>query len=47
MYVIIGKQNGIQCDELKNLLDEKGIQYDNLDMTKMPNKMMDLFENVL
>ena len=40
MYVIIGKQNGIQCDELKILLDEKGIQYDYLDMTKMPNKMM-------
>jgi hypothetical protein len=27
MYVIIGLQKCIQCDELKNLIDEKGIQY--------------------
>ena len=40
MYVIIGKQKCIQCDELKNLLDEKGVQYDYLDMTEMPNKTM-------
>ena len=40
MYVIIGKQNCIQCVELKNLLDEKGIQYNDLDMTEMPNKTM-------
>jgi glutaredoxin len=40
MYVIIGKQNCIQCDELKNLLDEKGIQYVYLDMTEMLNKTM-------
>jgi hypothetical protein len=40
MYVIIGKQKCIQCDELKNLLDEKGIQHDYLDMTEMPNKTM-------
>ena len=40
MYVIIGKQKCIQCDESKNLLDEKGIQCDNLDMTEMPHKMM-------
>jgi glutaredoxin len=40
MYVIIGKQKCIQCDELKNLLDKKGIQYDYLDMTEMPHKMM-------
>ena len=39
MYVITGKQK-IQCDELKNLLDEKGIQCYNLDMTEMPHKMM-------
>jgi hypothetical protein len=38
MYVIIGKQKRIQFDESKNLLDEKGIQYDYLDMTEMPNK---------
>ena len=40
MYVIIGKQNCIQCVELKNLLDEKGIQYNDLDMTEMPHKTM-------
>ena len=36
MYVIIGKQKRIQRDELKNLLDEKGIQYHYVDMTEMP-----------
>ena len=30
MHVIIRKQKCIQCDELKNLLDEKGIQYNYL-----------------
>ena len=40
MYVIIGKQNCNQCDELKNLLDEKEIQYNNLDMTEISNKTM-------
>jgi glutaredoxin len=30
MYVIIGKQKCIHCDELKNLLDEKGIQFNYL-----------------
>ena len=40
MYVIIGKQKCIQCDELKNLLDEKGIQYNHLEMTEMPHKTM-------
>jgi hypothetical protein len=40
MYVIIGKQKRIQRDELKNLLDEKGIQYHYVDMTEMPNKTM-------
>ena len=38
MYVIIGQQNCIQCGELKNQFDEKGIQYNYLDMTEMPNK---------
>ena len=38
MYVIIGKQNCIHCDELKNLLDEKRIQHNGLDMTEMPDK---------
>ena len=40
MYVIKGKQNCIQCDELKSLLAENGIQCDYLDMTEMPNKTM-------
>ena len=40
MYVIIGMLNCIQCDELKNLLDEEGIQDNYLDMTEMPNKTM-------
>jgi hypothetical protein len=40
MYKIIGKQNFIQCYEIKNLLDEKGIQNNYLDMTEMPNKTM-------
>jgi hypothetical protein len=40
MYVIIGKQKRIQRDELKNLLDEKGIQYHYVDMTEMPIKTM-------
>jgi len=38
--IIIGKQKCIQCDEPKNLLDEKGIQYNYLDMTEMPHKTM-------
>jgi len=33
-------QKCIQCDELKNLLDEKGIQYNYLDMMEMPHKTM-------
>ena len=40
MYVILGKQNCMKCDELKNLLDEKEIQYNNLDMTEISNKTM-------
>jgi glutaredoxin len=40
MYVVIRKQKCIQCDELKNLLDEEGIQYNYLDMTETPNKTM-------
>jgi len=40
MHVIIGRQKCIQCDEFKNILDEKGTQYNYLDMTEMPNKTM-------
>jgi glutaredoxin len=40
MYVVIGKQKCIQCDELKNLLDKKGIQDNYFGITEMPNKTM-------
>ena len=40
MHVIIGRQKCIQCDEFKNILDEKGTQYNYSDMTEMPNKTM-------
>jgi hypothetical protein len=31
-------ESSIECHEVKNLLDEKGIQYKYLDMTEMPRK---------
>jgi hypothetical protein len=31
MNAILGKQKCIQCDELKNLLDERGTQHNQLD----------------
>ena len=37
MYLIIGKESN-QCNIIKNLLDEKGIQYTYLDVTELPNK---------
>ena len=37
MYLIIGKESN-QCNILKNLLDEKGIQYTYLDMGELPNR---------
>ena len=40
MYVVMGKQNCIQCEELNNLLEEKGMQFNYLDMTEMPNETM-------
>ena len=42
MYVCIYMymQKCIQCDELKNLLDEKGIQYKYLDIKEMPKETM-------
>ena len=43
MCVIIGKQKCIQCDEFKNLLDEKGVPDNYLDITEMPNKTMTYF----
>jgi glutaredoxin len=50
MYVLIGKQKCNRCDILKNLLDEKGIQYHYVDVNNMPHNTFsynDLFENVL
>jgi glutaredoxin len=44
MHVIIGKQKCIQCDELKNLLDEKGIQYNYSDITEMQYNYWDMTE---
>ena len=40
MYVLIGKEKCNRCDVLKNLLDEKGIQYHYVDMMEMPYKTM-------
>jgi hypothetical protein len=36
-------QNCVRCDEFKNLLDEKGIRYNHLDMTEMPNNPSDIY----
>ena len=46
MHVLIGKEKCNRCDVLKNLLDEKGIQYHYVDMMQMPHKTM-RFKNVL
>jgi glutaredoxin-related protein len=40
MYVLIGKEKCNQCNILKNLLDEKGIQYHYVDMLEVPHKTM-------
>ena len=40
MYVLIGKEKCNQCNILENVLDEKGIQYNYIDMTEMPHKTM-------
>ncbi len=40
MYEIIGKEKYARCDILKNLSDEKGVQYHYLDMMGMPHKIM-------
>ena len=34
MYVLIGKEKCNQCNILKNLLDEKGIQYHDVNVSK-------------
>ena len=40
MYVTIGKGKCNQCNILKNLLDEKVIQYHYVDMLEKPYKTM-------
>ena len=45
--VIIGNQKCIQCDELKNLLDEKEIQYNYSDMTEMLHKTTNYWRSYL
>ena len=40
MYVLIGKEKCNQCNILKNLLDEKGIQYHYVDVNNMPHNTM-------
>ena len=47
MYALTGNEKCIQCDILKNQLDEKGIQYQYLDMMEMPTSDYDILENVL
>ena len=37
MYVFIGKEGWNRCDILKNLLDEKVIQYHYVDVNNMPH----------
>jgi hypothetical protein len=40
MYVLIGKKNCNQCNILKNLLDEKGIQYHYVDVSKITHELL-------
>jgi hypothetical protein len=40
MYVSIGKEKCNQCNILKNLLDEKGIQYHSLDTSKVLHDLL-------
>ena len=40
MYVLIGKDKCNQCSILKNLLDEKGIQYHCVDVSKIPPELL-------
>jgi len=40
MYVIIGKEKGNQCNILKNLLDEKGIQCHYVDVSEIPHELL-------
>ena len=40
MYVLIGKERCNQCNRLKNLLDEKGIQHTCVDVSKIPHELL-------
>ena len=40
MYVLIGKEKCNQCNILKNLLDEKGIQYYYADVSKITHELL-------
>ena len=40
MYVLIGTEKCNQCNILKNLLDEKGIQYHYVDVSKIPPELL-------
>ena len=46
MYVLIGKEKCNQCNILKNLLDEKGIQYHYVDVSKITHELLNIFKNV-
>ena len=45
MYVLIGKEKCTQCSILKNL-DEKGIQYHYVDVSKITHELLNIFKNV-
>ena len=38
--MLIGKEKCNQCNILKNLLDEKGIQYHHVDVSKIPHELL-------
>ena len=40
MYVSIGKEKCDQCNILKKLLDEKGIQHNYVDVSKIPHELL-------
>jgi glutaredoxin len=40
MYALIGKEKCNQCNIWKNLLDEKGIQYHYVDVSKIPPELL-------
>ena len=40
MYVLIVKEKGNQSNILKNLLDDKGIKYHYVDVSKIPPELL-------